>query len=526
MEATPHLQDKIRKGRGPFMKEALLAIDVGSTSIKAMAFDTSGHELASGRCATPVEKTPEGLSYSTQVLWDAVKTALCELMKELGKTDAYPAAIAVTGYGNDGVPLDKDDRELYPFISWRCTRFYPQFEKTMQEFGHRRIFDCTGVQARPVDVVHKLMWLNDNHPEVLAGTSSFLMMQDYINFRLTGEKATDPTVVFTTSMFDPLTEGWSKDIADYAGIDTGIFAEVKHSGEPVGKVTKAAAAETGLPEGLPVILGGWDIECASFSTGTFRKGSLMDILGSWETLMVSADQYIRNDAVYHMGLHACNHVAKGMYSYPVFFVSSAVVEWFLDTIFSPDMSSDDRYDRFIQEIEQNSRPLSGGTLFLPHLFGAITPVADSRSRGLYMGLTSQTTRADMGRATLEGLGFMCRQVHRGIEQFLNGNIEEIVFCGGGSKNRLWCQIKADIAGCDAMIENQADTTALGAALKAGIGAGIYRDDEEAVRAAASDRVPLFHDPENAKLYEKAFEVFDQLYSTIKPLNEKVYEMNH
>lgn len=503
--------------------KALLAIDIGSTNTKAMAFTVDGRELASDKVTTPLQQNNEGLYYDAELIWGAVADVLAGLSKKLKAVGYESVSLAVTGYGNDGVALDKSGNQLYPFISWKCNRFVGQFERFMDSFGHKHVFDCTGVQARPVDTLYKWMWLNDNHPEVLEKADSFLMLQDYINFRLTGEKVSDPTVAFTTSAFDPAVGNWSEEVTKAAGVRTDYFPRVGKSGEMIGRVTKAAAERTGLPEGLPVSIGGWDIICSSFSIGAYRKGYLMDILGSWETLMASDESYIRTDEVYKMGLNACNHVASGYFAYPVYFVSSSLVEWFLDTQFrNQGTMGGDIYGEFIAEVEK-SEPLANGTLFLPHLYGAAAPVVDSRSRGAFVGLTNLTTRGDMGRSVLEGLGYMCKQVQRGFEDFLKGDVEHIIFCGGGSRNKPWCQIKSDIAGCNAEIETCDETTALGAALKGAVGAGVFANDLEAVSALETVRIPVNCRPEMVAEYAKVFPIYDALYSALKPVNESIFK---
>lgn len=506
------------------MKQLLIALDIGSTNLKAQAFDTQGHEVCSAKRLTPFMINHEGVYYSSETLWGRAAEALRELTS---KCEGEIKAIAITGFGNDGIPLDRDGKEVYPFISWKCSRTMPQFERFMAEFGRKRMFDCTGMQSRPIDAIYKLMWLKEHHPECMDRMHSFLMVEDYINFRLTGERVSDHTVSFTSGLYDPATQSWSKEVADAAGLPLDMMSPVLQSGTVIGKVSAAASRETGLPEGTKVVLGGWDITCSSFALGGFRKGALMDIMGSWETLMPCAGSYYRNDTIYNLGLNACHHVAKGKFAYPVYFVSSSIVEWYLGSYYGKkkdELTDVSLYRAFIEDA-MNAPPGCRGAMFLPHIYGSAAPIVDGRSRGAFIGLNEFTGKPEMARAVLEGLSQLCRQVLAGCSGFMEDGIENIIVCGGGSRNSEWCRIKADVCGKDIQLSSLEESTALGAALKAGVGAGIYADDDQAVDTISDIRSPIRHDPEKQRVYAVQGEVYDQLYTALRDINRHIYDLN-
>lgn len=505
------------------MEQILIALDIGSTNLKAQAFDVHGNQMCSAKRPTPFSVDAEGIYYGTEQLWNCAAAALKELC---GRCEGEIVAIAVTGFGNDGVPLDENDREVYPFISWKCSRTVPQFERFMREFGRRHLFDCTGMQARPIDAIYKLMWIREHHPERMDRMRRFLMVEDYINFRLTGEYASDRTVAFTSGLYDPEAGEWSKEVANAAGVSTDVLPRVYRSGAQIGTVSRAASEQTGLPRGVKVILGGWDIECSSFAVGGHKPGNMMNIMGSWETLMPTDGTYHRNDAIYNLGLNACDHLAKGRYAYPTYFVSSSIVEWYLSAYYGKQggvLTDVTLYESFIGDA-MKARPGSGGVLFLPHVFGCAAPIVDGRSQGAFVGLTGRTGRAEMARAVLEGLSQLCRQVLAGCDGFVNDGIRNIILCGGGSRNSEWCSIKADACGRDIQLSSIEETTALGAALRAGIGAGIYADDDEAVSAVHDKRTTIKYDPARHEVYAKQGAVYDKLYDTLQEINWQMYDL--
>ncbi len=505
------------------MKKMLMSVDLGSTGVKAVVFDLSGREIYCAKRPAPVYKDEEGYYYGAKTLWDICAGAISEAAAACG---GEICGVAVTGMGNDGVSLDGDGNETYPFISWKCDRVLPYFERFMADFGRERYFMATGIQARPVDAFYKLMWLRDKHPGRFAATKHWLMIEDYVNYKLSGEMVSDHTVMFTSGLYDPMTEDWSDEVLKASGLSADIMPSVKGSGTVIGGVTKAAAEETGLKAGTPVALGGWDIICSSLAVGAYKEGVAMDIMGTWETLLVPAGEYTRTKEMFKLGLNACHHVATGMYSYPCYFVSSAMVEWFIQAYFkeaAKGLNDIEVYKTLASEAE-SVMPGCGGAMFLPHIYGASAPMMDGRSRGAFAGLTDSAGRPEMAMAVFEGLSFICDELAAGCEAFTKEGLKKFIVCGGGMRNAAWCKIKADMLGRDLTLCSINESTALGAALKAGVGIGVYANDGEAVSAVSAGREDghIEYSEERRAEYARLKPLFSMLYGQLKEMNHAIY----
>lgn len=217
----------------------IASVDIGSTSIKAFIFELNGKIAASAKRPIKLCKDAEGIYYNDEDIWQGVTQALSDSVSKVQANEI--SALAVTGFGNDGILVDKQGRGLYPFISWQCNRTILDYEQFISQFSREQIYMNTGVQPRHVDSLYKFLWLKRKKPEILEAAYKWLMIEDYVNYRLCGEMVSDYTVSFTTSLYDPQTARWSERMIKASGLNGELFVPVLPSGTIIGRITSQAA---------------------------------------------------------------------------------------------------------------------------------------------------------------------------------------------------------------------------------------------------------------------------------------------
>jgi len=507
----------------------LLGIDLGSTSIKAVAYDLAGNIVAMHSVPAEIKHLdsdhPAWAFWHPDIVWNSTITVIKSVLDQAGNP-ADIQGIAVTGLGMDGVPLDKNGQWLYPFISWQCTRTEPQSRAFSQKFGAEKIFNITGKQVLHIDTLYRLVWMQENHPEILEKTDKWLLIEDFINFMLCGRQATDYTMASCTSLFDQKSLNWSDELFDHAGLDKALFPEALPSGTVLGGVTASTAKKTGLKPGTPVILGGHDYICAGLAVGAFVPDVIMDVTGTWEIIVRTLPRLILQKEIFKAGINVEAHVAKEAYLLAGYSPSALMLEWFRDNYGFEEKEIENRTGKqdweSLMEKAAQAPCGSNGVFFLPHLAGAGTPDIDSRSLGAFIGLSTTTDKGCMLRAIIEGLDYQFKDILFSFERALAGNIQKIIAVGGAVRNQLWMQNKADVTGKVIEVPALEEATTLGAALLAGIGLGLYKDEQDAFRQTYKESRIYEPDPGRQKEYEDYYQIFKKLYPSLKEVNHDIF----
>jgi len=497
--------------------EYLIGIDIGTTNCKAAAYTKNGalHMIASRPTVTYYVEN-NWAEFDPDQIWQAAQEALKEVINELG--DGKIAGIAVASMGAAGVLLDENDQWIHRSITWFDTRTADIAKWWRESFGAERIYELTGFVPNPVAGITKVQWIRDKMPEDFKRVKHWLSMQDYIAYRLTGKAAVDLSVGCRTMALDLRKRCWEKNILEHAGIPIDICSEIKPSGELVGHVTPKASQVTGLAEGIPVFTGGMDYVCGAFACGTVDKGHVLCAIGTSEQILMVVDQPAINISTIDTNFTCVNYVADDKYYVAGQVISSGcILEWFCKEI------AKESYDKVLNEAEQ--APLgSKGLFMLPHFRGKYTPGADPVAKGAFFGLTTFHTRDCMARAIIEGLCFEATLIIEEMEQVTGQEVQSIHVAGGATKSAFWMQMKADILGKRIICLDIPDVVTLGAAMLAGIGAGIYKNATDAVEQI--ERKELIYEPDKARHleYRKIYEnVYKHLYTSVKDINYKIEE---
>ncbi len=506
----------------------LAGIDLGSTSLKAVIYDTAGNLVASASRPTerfhPDPAHPEWTVWMPDQIWGGSAAALKEAITKIGDP-AQVKGVAVTGMGMDGVPVDERGRWLYPFISWHCPRTQPQFDWWVKNIGAEKTFSLGGNTLWRFSTALRLLWMAEHEPEILKRTYKWLLIEDYVNMMLSGQFATDYTMASCTLLFDQRKLDWSEEILGLSGIDRRLLTPAYPSGTRIGEVTAAAAAATGLAPGTPVVLGGHDYLCGALPVGAIRPGVILDVSGTWEVVLAATRQPVLTPEAQRTGVTVEAHVARDLYGIWGGAVSSDMVEWYrkeygFEAKHKAEQSGSVDWDYLMAEAAAS--PVGArGVMFLPHLSGGGCPVNDIQSLGAFVGLSNFITKGDMLRAIIEGLDYQFLDIVKTM-QGLGVPFDHLVVVGGVIRNKFWMQNKADMVGRAIEVPEVEEATPLGAAMLAGMGVGIYKDDQDAFEQVRKPGVVYEPDPAVSARYADLFTIYKQLYPALAPVSRQLY----
>lgn len=508
------------------MSDLLLGIDLGSTSLKAVVYDGEGNVASRASRPTlkfhPSDEHPQWTVWRPEQIWEDSARAVREAVSDLADPKKI-RAVAVTGMGMDGLPVDDQGQWLYPMISWHDPRTQPQLKWWQEHIGAAKVFSIGGNPLWLINSALRILWMADNEREILQKTHKWLLIEDFLNYMLCGAQVTDYSMASCTLLFDQRRLSWSEEMLEASGIDGRLLCEVKPSGTPIGEVHQRAAEATGIAAGTPVILGGHDHLCGALPVGVFRPGRVLDVTGTWETVMTVADEPPLDESLRLAGMTVQAHVAAGKYAVWGGNVAGDMLEWARREIGSPSPEGTEGEQAWqaLIDLADRSPPGSRGAMFLPHMSGSSSPVVDPDSLGAWVGLSPSVGRGDLLRAVIEGLDYQFRDMLLALERSLGGPFQRFVAVGGATRNPLWMQNKADVIGRPVEAPAVEEATPLGAAMLAGIGVGIYEDLEDAYQRVSRPGPVYEPHAERAAEYEKRFELYRELYAALRGIHHRL-----
>ena len=501
----------------------LLGIDLGSTSIKAILYDPDGNVVARGdrpmRRFHPNEKHPEWTVWDPEELWRETSAACREAMEKIADAGDVKG-IAVTGMGMDGLPMTEEGGRLYPLISWHDPRTQPQYEWWIKYITAEKTYAVGGNPVWAINSALRMLWVKEHEREIFDRTYKWLLIEDYINYCLSGVFATDYSMASCTMLFDQRKLGWSDEMCNAARIPRSILPDVHPATTRLGEVTQAASELTGLKVGTPVYLGGHDHLCSSLPVGVTRPGSVLSITGTWEMIdMVSLDAPL-DTPLGKSGITTQANVAPRTYMVWGGNPSGEMLEWYRRS-FSQASGEPMKWETMIALAEE-AKPGCGGVLFLPHLGGSSCPDVNPQARGAFVGINTLTTQADFVRSVFEGLDYQLLEVVKMMEGGTRKKAAEVVAVGGAIRNKFWMQNKANMLGLTVRVPEVEEATVLGAAILAGIGAGVYRDVEDAFQRVKRGSTQYVPDEKITRLYEEIFPIYRETYAAVCGVHRKIF----
>lgn len=503
--------------------DAVLTYDIGTTAIKTILFDTKGAILAEAGMEYPtIQPKPTWAEQDPDDWWNAVVSTTKDVLNKYENADIL--AIGLSSQRETVVPLDKDGFKLDNAILWMDRRAKDEANDLASVFGREYLHKLTGMISDSTFTVNKLLWYKNNKPEVLKDAFVFLQPKEYIAYKLTGSFATDYSIASRTMMLDIKNKKWADEIFDYVGISQSKMPDIKYSDEIMGRVTKNTSQILGIKEGVPVVTGGGDRQCEALGAGIFGNRA-MESTGTTTNVSMGVDHMpdcLDQRVIVSMHVIRDSYlIEQGMTT------SGSINKWFRDnfckmeTMVAKEIGERDY--RFIDRELEKSPPGANKLIALPYFMGAKSTRWDPDSRGVFFGLTLDSTKADMGRAILESVGYEIRACLDILES-MNINADEIVAMGGGAKSSLWCHIKADITGKKYKIPRVTDSSSLGAMILACKGIGLYDDIKR--YSVKLNNIVGEYDALNSNhiYYNQLYEVYSQVYESLAPVFKKLSEI--
>lgn len=491
----------------------LVGIDIGTESSRAAVIDEDGMVVAVASRKQTMETPNPGWAVQTPSLWwDNTLANLRELSKALGDKVREIAAIGVCGQMHAPVSIDsKGDLIDYPVQLW-CDKRQSLGFKGIGEERAAALFKRTANVPSPAWMGFKIQWIKESLPDVYGRTWKFIGSKDLINYRLTGEIATDPSEASGTYLYNPHREGWDPVLIKELGLDGDKLPSIIDSAEVVGKLKEEISTEVGLPSGIPVVAGGGDMLCTLLGAGITRPGLACDTSGT-----ASIYSTLNPTPIWDPRVHNLRHVIAGWIAFGILDSGGGSFRWFKDQFgqLEAACAAKEGVSPYALLCEQADRvpPTAEDLFFLPYLQGE-RALGTPNSKGVVFGITSKHTKAHLVRALLEGVTFDLRQTAEIVER-LGQSVEEVRTIGGGAQSPVWSQIKADIYGRRVVTLQAFEGGVLGAAILAGHAVDLYDDPAKAAEQVLKIQEAYEPRANTRFVYNRHFSRYKELHDTLQ-----------
>ena len=487
----------------------VLGIDLGTSSLKGLLMNKSGEVVAFAGYDYPLLHPKKGYSEQNPEEWvKACENVFKALSEKVGDFKAELEGIAISGQMHGLVTLDGEDKVVRPAILWNDTRTTKQCTEIMEGFGERLI-TITKNKALEGFTLPKILWMQEEERELWVKVAHIMLPKDYLIFRLTGEFATDYSDAAGTLLLDVAAKKWSDEILAKYNIDGKILPKLYNSIDCVGKIKAEYQKEFGFKKEVKVMGGGADNACAAVGSGIVSNGIGMVSIGTSGVFLSYEDEAHSN---YSGRLHLFNHgIPDAYYSMGVTLAAGHSLNWFKET-FAPKES----FEELLSDIDKIPAG-SDGLLFAPYIVGERTPYADSKVRGSFTRIDTTHTRAHFARAVLEGITFSLRDSMELMSELTEKKFDKILSVGGGSKNKDWLQMQADIFDTEIITLTTEQGPGLGAAMMAAVGTGWFEDLKECAKTFVHYKSGISPVKENVLKYNEAYDSYKKVYGATKDL---------
>lgn len=498
---------------------SLLGIDIGTTGAKVILLEENGS--ISANVTEEYETSTPGPLWSEQQpadWWDAGCAGVKRALDASGTNNSQIKGVGVSGQMVGLVLLDRDGNALRPCIMWNDQRSVDEAEDLTAQIGLETILAETSNPLFASFVAPKLEWVRRHEPEVYAQVRHVLLPKDYITYMLTGNVATEVSDASGTCLLNMERRAWSDVMVSALDMPREWLPPCVESDEVVGEVSSEAAAATGLLQGTPVVGGAGDQPAQSLGCGIVEPGLCSVTVGTSGVVFAQADRHIRHpDGLLHAFCHSVRHQ---WYVMGVMLSAGGSFQWLRDTLSAHGQISFDQLTGLADHVSTGS----DGLIFLPYLSGERMPYDDPLARGGWIGLTQRHSLSHLVRAVMEGITFGLYDLLQ-IIRSLGMEIQRIYASGGASESRLWRQMLADVFDAQIVTTNATQGAAFGAAMLAGIGAGVFKNAAEAAAATIVVTGSTDPNPQSHKVYERAFEMYRSLYPQLKGSFQEMAEFS-
>ncbi len=476
----------------------LLGVDIGTTHVKACAYGEDGSFLGSSRLSTPTRRLQGGgAEYDAR----AVEHAAFEVIRQVAERFGPPRAIGIASMAESGFLVDGSGEPLAPAIAWFDGRTALQAVRWKKRLDPLELFSRTGLHLAPRCTACKLEWHRENTPEIWSKAGAWLGMAEYLVFRMTGEKSTDPSLASRTMLFGIRRGEWDEKLCALARVPPELLPSVYEAGAGPGRLLPSVAAGMPVPPDIPVVVCGHDHVCGAFGAGVVEPGEVADSMGTAEGALITLREPILDDTVYDLGLSVGRHVLpESFYLGAGLPEAGGAVGWLL---------------RLLEGSEEDlARWTDEAATLAPGQGGVFLPLVRGQDHGVtFYALGQESRPAHLLRAMLEGLTLEIDAALKRAARAVGVELSSLTVLGGGARNALWRQLKADASGKPVRVVSEPECVARGAAMLAGIGAGVFEDHDSVL---GPEYEPYTHSPAGDQA------AYERLYSEVlRPLRERL-----
>ncbi|MCD6415845.1 MAG: xylulokinase [Planctomycetes bacterium] len=496
----------------------LLGIDVGTSGARALVCDEDGRVLATATSEYPCySPRPLWSEQDPADWWDGACKAIRAALAEAAVPGEEVRGIGLTGQMHGLVMLDGDNEVIRPAILWNDQRTAAECRQMTEAIGRDRMFEILCNPALTGFTAPKILWVRNHEPENYERCRHILLPKDYVRLRLSGTFATEVSDASGMLLLDIEKRVWSEEALEKLQIDRDLLAECYESPEVSAEVSAEAAAEIGIPAGTPIVGGGSDQAAGAVGNGIVRAGAIGATIGTSGVVFAFSDEVATDP---QGRLHTFCHAVPGKWHVMgVVLSAGGSLQWFRDNLAQVEREQAARrgVDPYELLTEQAARAVAGaeGLMFLPYLTGERTPHADPNARGALVGLTPRHGKAEVIRSIMEGITYAMKDSLEIIHE-LEVPVSEIRLSGGGARSEFWRQMQADVYAHSVCTINASEGPAYGAALLAGVGAGVWRSVQSACEGSIRVESEYAVNEEQSRIYSEFYPLWRRLYRSLAP----------
>jgi xylulokinase len=498
----------------------LLSIDAGTTSIKAAVFNQEGQVLAIGREEYTLETpAPAAVELDVEVYWRACARVIQQAVADSRVRREEIVSVCISSQGETFVPIDSSGRPLRKALVWLDNRAVEQAALVEAHFGVDVIYQHTGQpNVAPTWPACKILWLRQIEPDIFKQAAQYLLLEDYLLFRLTGQIVTERAQQTSSLFLDLHTRTWWPEMLDFVGIRVDQLGRLMDPGEPVGFLTPAVANSLGLTPATLAVTGSMDQAIGAIGSGSILPRQVTENTGGALGIIYPVDRPIFDP---QRRLPCYFHARAGQFVLlPWGQTAGMALRWFRDQFFAKEihdarLAGRDPYALMTAEAA-HIPPGCEGLVALPHLEGAFCPEFNANARAVFFGATLRHTRAHFTRSILESVAYMLKK-NLDIVQQIGGIVLELRSTGGGARSPLWLQIKADVLQMPITTVKVEEASLLGAAILGAVTTGVYPNLETAVKQMVHVHDRIEPNPAQMSAYQAGYAAYLELYERLAPM---------
>lgn len=487
-----------------------IGIDLGTSACKMLLVDKKGTVINSVTKEYPVYYPhPSWSEQNPEDWWNTCICGIKELTADFNKSGIK--GIGIAGQMHGLVALDKDDKIIRPAILWNDARTSKEVNYLNDIIGKDKLSEHTANIAFAGFTAPKLLWMKENEPENFSEISKIMLPKDYIVYRLTGVHSSDYSDASGTLLLDVKNKCWSQEMCRICSVSENQLPKLYESYEKVSEIKEELSDILGLPKDTIVCAGAGDNAGAAIGTGTIGNGGCNISVGTSGTIFISSDSFGVDS---NNSLHSFAHADGGYHLMGCMLSAASCNKWWMEDILKTSDFENEQEEILPEKLGNNH------IKFLPYLMGERSPINDTDARGMFIGMTMDSTRADMTLAVLEGVAFAMRDSFE-IAKKLGISVSRSNICGGGSKSNLWKTIFSNVLGIPLDIVKTEQGPSYGAAMLSMVACGEYSDIQSAVDALVEITDTVYPDKNLTELYEKRYCEFKKIYPSVKKLFKEI-----